>query len=290
MKPLPAAPAQGHHVGIRLPLPSRSSKACGPPSAQMVPPPTRQMAGMLHFHAGLAIQEARRWSKRGDLLFIYLYQKRHARAPPPSPWLTRQSAGMLEPAASSTRSPGTSRAASRFCHVPSRLQVATGFKEALRAATASAAFTVSYLGAFHEGEQTRTFKGKRTKNNQSKPGGLGKTKQKTSGDHPSAGTVLWRFGSGVGAGWYSKGVGRGLVARRRGGRVNGCNLRAARCEHLRPALMQPPTGAALQGQGVARCETRRCGQRPGGACSMQHATAANSQWAWRPRPCMQLWR
>jgi hypothetical protein len=53
---------------------------------------------------------------------------------------------MLLPEASSTRSPGTSRAASMFCHLPSRLQVAVGLRDALRAATASAAFTVSYLG------------------------------------------------------------------------------------------------------------------------------------------------
>jgi hypothetical protein len=42
-------------------------------------------------------------------------------------------------------SPGTNILASMFCQVPSRLAVATGFKEALSAATASAALMVSYL-------------------------------------------------------------------------------------------------------------------------------------------------
>ena len=55
------------------------------------------------------------------------------------PLQTRQSAGMLAPAPSATRSPGTSSAASVLRHTPSRFTEATGFNEALRAATASPA-------------------------------------------------------------------------------------------------------------------------------------------------------
>lgn len=61
------------------------------------------------------------------------------------PSLSRQSAGIAEPAPSSTMSPGTSILASIFCQLPSRLTVAVGLREAFRAATASAALMVSYL-------------------------------------------------------------------------------------------------------------------------------------------------
>ena len=60
------------------------------------------------------------------------------------PSLTMQSAGTAEPEARSTRSPGTTPPASMLFHTPSRLMVARGFSDAFRAATASAAFTVSY--------------------------------------------------------------------------------------------------------------------------------------------------
>lgn len=63
------------------------------------------------------------------------------------PSFRRQSAGIAEPAPSSTISPGTSILASMFCQLPSRLTVAVGLREALRAATASAALMVSYLCA-----------------------------------------------------------------------------------------------------------------------------------------------
>jgi len=60
---------------------------------------------------------------------------------PPS---TTQSAGTADPDARSTRSPGTTSAASMFCHRPSRFTVASGFRLALRAATASPALTTSW--------------------------------------------------------------------------------------------------------------------------------------------------
>merc|ERR1719353_1848436 len=61
-----------------------------------------------------------------------------------SSWvLTRQSAGMAEPDASSTMSPGTKVVPLMTCHLPSRLTVALGFKEFFRASTASPALTVS---------------------------------------------------------------------------------------------------------------------------------------------------
>ncbi|KPI82617.1 hypothetical protein ABL78_8372 [Leptomonas seymouri] len=59
------------------------------------------------------------------------------------PSLMLQSAGTAEPAASFTRSPGTSTAASICCHFPSRYTVATGFSEFFSAATASPALIVS---------------------------------------------------------------------------------------------------------------------------------------------------
>ena len=61
------------------------------------------------------------------------------------PSLSRQSAGTLLPAPSSTRSPGTKSDASQLAHLPSRLTVAVGLRLAFSAATASAALIVSYL-------------------------------------------------------------------------------------------------------------------------------------------------
>lgn len=78
------------------------------------------------------------------------------RASTAGPGLTKQSAGTAEPEPSSTRSPGTSRAASMVDHLPSRLQVARGLREALRAATASPALVVSYLQ--HRGQQHGRFR------------------------------------------------------------------------------------------------------------------------------------
>eukprot|EP00796_Vickermania_ingenoplastis_P001829 gene1829-gene1463 len=60
------------------------------------------------------------------------------------PSLMEQSAGTAEPAASFTRSPGTSSVASICCHFPSRFTVAIGFREFFSAATASPALIVSY--------------------------------------------------------------------------------------------------------------------------------------------------
>ncbi len=70
---------------------------------------------------------------------------RRTGAPPPGPsaQLTRQSAGTLAPAASSTRSPGTSRVASRWFHAPSRFATARGLSDALSAATALPALLAS---------------------------------------------------------------------------------------------------------------------------------------------------
>lgn len=49
---------------------------------------------------------------------------------PTCPWLSRQSAGTAPPAPSSTRSPGTTSAASMVIHLPSRFTVARGFSDA----------------------------------------------------------------------------------------------------------------------------------------------------------------
>lgn len=60
------------------------------------------------------------------------------------PSLILQSAGIAEPAANFTKSPGTSSVALIYCHCPSLLAVATGFREFFSAATASPALIVSY--------------------------------------------------------------------------------------------------------------------------------------------------
>ena len=60
-----------------------------------------------------------------------------------SPSLIEQSAGTAEPAASFTRSPGTTSAAFITIHFPSRCTVASGFRACFSAATASPAFVVS---------------------------------------------------------------------------------------------------------------------------------------------------
>lgn len=60
------------------------------------------------------------------------------------PSRTVTSAGMAAPAISLTRSPGTSSVASSVAHAPSRLAVARGLRDDLRAATASAALTASW--------------------------------------------------------------------------------------------------------------------------------------------------
>ena len=60
------------------------------------------------------------------------------------PSFTEQSAGTADPEASFTRSPGTTTAASMFCHDPSRYTVALGFSDCFSAATALPAFIVSY--------------------------------------------------------------------------------------------------------------------------------------------------
>jgi hypothetical protein len=59
------------------------------------------------------------------------------------PALMRQSAGMADPHASNTMSPGTTRDALMFCHLPSRLTVAMGLSDAFNAATASPALVIS---------------------------------------------------------------------------------------------------------------------------------------------------
>ena len=60
------------------------------------------------------------------------------------PSLTMQSAGTALPLPSSTQSPGTSSDAFTATILPSRFAVASGFSDALRAATALPDFIVSY--------------------------------------------------------------------------------------------------------------------------------------------------
>mmetsp|Transcript_29114 Transcript_29114/g.62736 ORF Transcript_29114/g.62736 Transcript_29114/m.62736 type:complete len:234 (-) Transcript_29114:618-1319(-) len=59
------------------------------------------------------------------------------------PSFTTQSAGIADPEASRTKSPGTTVPASMFNQAPSRFAVARGFSDAFRAATASPALVIS---------------------------------------------------------------------------------------------------------------------------------------------------
>ena len=117
-----------------------------------------------HF-AGIAFvhRHRQRLSSQRSLVNIYKAiekllqtQQLYAQIAPISPSLIRQSAGIADPVARRTMSPGTTSLASMFCNLPSRRTVANGLSDAFKAATASPAYSRNKQYSFSSNIQHQT--------------------------------------------------------------------------------------------------------------------------------------